>query len=93
MLQAVEQVLINRRIKREEGILRNEKSWQDKAGSIVSDFALLPPSRLRCSLCVSVAIELLDIHRIIAFENGQKVVYLKCLIAPQEQQQRLPMQI
>ena len=38
-------------------------------------------------------IELLDIRGKIAFENGQKVVYLKCLIEPKEQQQRLPIQI
>jgi hypothetical protein len=38
-------------------------------------------------------IELLDIRGKIAFENGQKVVYLKCLIDPKEQQQRLPIQI
>ena len=31
-------------------------------------------------------IELLDIRGKIAFENGQKVVYLKCLIDTQEQQ-------
>lgn len=38
-------------------------------------------------------IELLDIRGKIAFENGQKVLYLRCLINPQEQQLRLPMQI
>ncbi|MBE7433119.1 MAG: recombinase family protein [Anaerolineales bacterium] len=41
-------------------------------------------------------IELLDIRGKVAFENGQKVLYLKCLIDPidsEEQQQRLPMQI
>ena len=38
-------------------------------------------------------IELLDIRGKIAFENGEKVIYLKCLITPQGQQQRLPMQI
>ena len=38
-------------------------------------------------------IELLDIRGKIAFENGQKVIYLKCLIDTQEQQQRLPIQI
>lgn len=38
-------------------------------------------------------IELLDIRGKIAFENGQKVVNLKCLIDPQEQQRRLPIQI
>ena len=37
-------------------------------------------------------IELLDIRGKIALENGQKVVYLKCLIDPKEQQQRLPIQ-
>ena len=35
-------------------------------------------------------IEVLDIRGKIAFENGQKVVYLKCLTDPKEQQQRLP---
>ena len=38
-------------------------------------------------------IELLDIRGKIAFENGQKVLYLKCLIDPKEQQRRLPIQI
>lgn len=38
-------------------------------------------------------IELLDIRGKIAFENGQKVVYLKCLIDPKEQHPPLPMQI
>ena len=38
-------------------------------------------------------IELLDVRGKIAFENGEKVIYLKCLIDTQEQQQRLPMQI
>lgn len=38
-------------------------------------------------------IELLDIRGKIAFENGEKVIYLKCLIDPPGQQQRLPMQI
>jgi site-specific DNA recombinase len=38
-------------------------------------------------------IELLDIRGKIAFENGEKVLYLKCLIDPKEQQPRLPMQI
>ena len=38
-------------------------------------------------------IELLDIRGKIAFENGQKVVYLKCLIDPNEQHPPLPMQI
>ena len=33
-------------------------------------------------------IELLDIRGKIAFENGEKVLYLKCLIDPKEQQQR-----
>jgi len=37
-------------------------------------------------------IELLDVRGKIAFENGQKVLYLKCLI-DLEQQQRLPIQI
>ena len=35
-------------------------------------------------------IELLDIRGKIAFENGQKVIYLKCLIDPNEQQPPLP---
>lgn len=38
-------------------------------------------------------IELLDIQGKVAFENGQKVVYLKCLIDPKELQPRLPIQI
>ena len=38
-------------------------------------------------------IELLDISGKIAFENGEKVLYLKCLLDPKEQQQRLPIQI
>jgi len=38
-------------------------------------------------------IDLLDIRGKIAFENGQKVLYLRCLIDTQEQQQRLPIQI
>ena len=38
-------------------------------------------------------IELLDVRGKIAFENGQKVIYLRCLIDTQEQQQRLPIQI
>ncbi|NOH04977.1 MAG: hypothetical protein HND47_24885 [Chloroflexi bacterium] len=41
-------------------------------------------------------IELLDIRGKVAFENGQKVLYLKCLIDPinsEEHLQRLPMQI
>ena len=38
-------------------------------------------------------VELLDIRGKIALENEQKVLYLKCLIDPKEQQRRLPMQI
>jgi len=39
-------------------------------------------------------IELLDIQGKYAVENGEKVIYLKCLIDPKEGQlQRLPMQI
>ncbi len=38
-------------------------------------------------------IELLDVRGKIAFENDQKVIYLKCLIQPKEQQPLLPMQI
>ena len=38
-------------------------------------------------------IELLDIRGKVAFENGKKVLYLKCLIDPKEQLPRLPMQI
>jgi site-specific DNA recombinase len=38
-------------------------------------------------------IELLDIRGTVAFENGEKVLYLRCLLDTQEQQQRLPMQI
>ena len=38
-------------------------------------------------------IELLDIRGAIAFENGEKVLYLRCLLDTQEQPQRLPMQI
>jgi hypothetical protein len=38
-------------------------------------------------------IELLDIRGKIAFENGQKVAYLRCLIDPKEQQQHLPIPI
>ena len=35
-------------------------------------------------------IELLDVRGKIAFENNEKVLYLKCLIQPNEYQQRLP---
>ena len=35
----------------------NEKSFQDDALSSVSCFALLPPSCLRCSLCINVVSE------------------------------------
>ena len=38
-------------------------------------------------------IEQLDVRGKIAFENGEKVIYLKCLINTQEQQRQLPMQI
>ena len=38
-------------------------------------------------------IELLDIRGKIAFENGQKVLYLRCLLDTQEPLRRLPMQI
>jgi len=38
-------------------------------------------------------IELLDVRGRFAYENGQKVLYLKCLIDPPEQPPRLPMQI
>jgi site-specific DNA recombinase len=38
-------------------------------------------------------IELLNIRGKIAFENGQKVIYLRCLLDTQEQQRRLPMLI
>ena len=38
-------------------------------------------------------IELLDIRGKIAFENGEKVIYLKCLINPQDEQRLSHLQI
>lgn len=38
-------------------------------------------------------IELLDVRGKVAFENGEKVLYLKCLVRPQEQQPLLPIAI
>ena len=38
-------------------------------------------------------VELLDIRGKIALENGERVLYLKCLIQPNEKQQRFPMLI
>jgi hypothetical protein len=42
----------------EKGIREKKKNVQDDAGASVSDFVLLPPSRLQCSPCVSVASEI-----------------------------------
>src|SRR5512140_1019907 len=37
-------------------------------------------------------VELLDVRGKVAYEDGQKVLYLRCLVCPQEQPRLLPMQ-
>ena len=70
--------------------MSGNKKWQDNIGHVPLNYNGSYCAKIRVGLdhadfkTKRQIIELLDIRSPIAFENEQKVLYLKCLIDPKE---------